>query len=216
MADTVPTSVIPQRYLDALGDADPIESQRKAPKRIKKLLKGLSEKFLARRPTDDQWSIKEIVAHLADGEIILGSRVRFVAAQDRPPLPGYDQDLFVAHLGIDKVKTKHLLQAFAAARAVNVALLNRLPDGAFARIGMHAERGVESIETMVRMNAGHDHVHEAQIVAARDALRAAKRRRKKAAAKAASAKRTKRAKRTGRSAKKARKTELVAAGATSS
>jgi hypothetical protein len=211
MADAVPTSAIPQRYVDALGDADPIESQRKAPKRIKKLVKGMSEKFLARRPAEDRWSIKEIVAHLADGEIILGSRMRFVAAHDRPPLPGYDQDLFVANLGLDKVKTKHLLAAFAAARAVNVALLNRLPQSSFARIGLHAERGEESIDTMVRMYAGHDHIHEAQIIAVRDELIASKRRRKKAAAKAPASKRAKKADKKAR--RKARKAVLAGAGA---
>jgi hypothetical protein len=172
-------SSVPERYVRALDGDDPIESQRKAPKRIAKLLKGLSEKQLARRPAPDKWSIKEVVAHLADGEIVLGSRVRFVAAQDRPLLPGYDQDRFVAGLGVERVSTEDLLEAFAAARALNVALLRRLPKEAFQRIGLHAERGEESIATMVAMYAGHDRIHEQQIAAAREALRAAKAQKKK-------------------------------------
>ena len=167
------------RYARALGGDDPLESQRKAPKRIAKLLKGLSEKQLARRPAPDKWSIKEVVAHLADGEIVLGSRLRFVAAQDRPLLPGYDQDRFVAGLGIERVSTEDLLEAFVAARALNVGLLRRLPKEAFQRVGLHAERGEESIATMVAMYAGHDRIHEQQIAAAREALRAAKARKKK-------------------------------------
>ena len=136
-------SSVPERYVRALDGDDPIVSQRKAPQRIAKLLKGLSENQLARRPAPDKWSIKEVVAHLADGEIVLGSRVRFVAAQDRPLLPGYDQDRFVAGLGVQ------------------------------------AERGEESIATMVAMYAGHDRIHEQQIAAAREALRAAKAQKKK-------------------------------------
>ncbi len=174
MLDTPPPrSVVPARYIQALDNADPIETQRKAPKRLKKLLKGLSEKQLARRPAPEKWSIKEIVAHLADGEVIMGSRIRFVAAQDRPPLPGYDQDLFVENLGVHEVKTKDLLRAFAMARKLNVQLLDRLPEEALDRTGMHAERGEESIRTMITMYAGHDIIHEEQVRAAREALKQA-------------------------------------------
>jgi hypothetical protein len=167
-----PGPVIPARYAEALGDDDPVELQRKAPKRIKKLIRGLSEKELARKPAPEKWSIKEVIAHLADGEFILGARMRFVAAHDRPPLPGYDQDLFVERLGVERVKTGELLEAFAAARSANVGLLRRLPEDAFARIGMHAERGEESIAQMVAMYAGHDRIHERQIEAIRAALAA--------------------------------------------
>lgn len=174
MVTDKPGPVIPERYVRALGDADPIESQKKAPKRIKKLLKGLSEKQLARKPAPGKWSIKEVIAHLADGEIILGSRVRFVAAQDNAPLPGYDQDAFVEKLGIERVKTTDLLEAFASVRAANVALLERLPKESFARTGLHSERGPESIETMVAMYAGHDIIHQEQIRTIRAAIGAQK------------------------------------------
>jgi hypothetical protein len=174
MLDTTARSVVPARYIQALGVADPIESQRKAPKRLKKLIKGLSEKQLSRRPAPDKWSIKEVIAHLADGEVIMGSRIRFVAAQDCPPLPSYDQDLFVQNLGVDQVKTKELLEAFAMARKLNMQLIARLPESALDRVGLHAERGEESIRTMLTMYAGHDVIHEEQIAAAREELRAKK------------------------------------------
>lgn len=174
MADAQARPVVPTRYIEALEGADPIESLRKAPKRFKKLLKGLSEKQLAKRPSEGRWSIKEVVAHMADGEVICGSRMRFVAAQPKPTLVGYDQDLFVANLGIDRVKTKALFEAFEAARALNVALLARLPEGSFARVGVHTERGEESLEMMVSMYAGHDFIHERQVQHARDAILASK------------------------------------------
>jgi hypothetical protein len=155
--------VVPERYLQALGGRDPVEALRKAPKRVRKLLKDVSEKRLARRPAPDKWSVKEVVAHLADGEVVLGARIRFVAAMENPPLPGYDQDLFVQRLGIERVKTKALLEAFASMRALNVSLLERLPKEALARTGLHAERGPESIATMIGMYAGHDLLHEEQI-----------------------------------------------------
>lgn len=176
MAAGNPGPVVPERYVEALGGRDPIESQKKAPKRVKKLLRGLSEKELATRPAPGKWSIKEIIAHLADGEVILGSRLRFVAAMERPTILGYDQDAFVEKLGVARVKTADLLDAFTAVRGANVGLMRRLTPDMFARVGLHSERGEESIHTMLVMYAGHDHIHEDQIGRLRDELVAARRR----------------------------------------
>jgi hypothetical protein len=211
--------VVPERYVQALGDRDALNAMRKAPRRLKKLLKGLSKKEVLWRPAPGQWSIHEVVAHLADGEVILGARLRFVAAMDVPPLPGYDQDLFVARLGIDKVDLRELFDAFESMRALNVGLIERLPKDALQRTGMHAERGPESIQTMLSMYAGHDRIHEQQIeriLAAREAAEAArkdgksKRKAEKKAAKAlakAGKVRTKKVK----AAEKATETDLVPA-----
>jgi len=158
-----PGPVLPDRYAAALGGNDPIESMRKAPKRLKKLLKGVPEKRLKARPAAGKWSIKQILAHMADGEVMLGSRFRLVAAMDRPPLLGYDQDAFVERLEVDKARADELLQDFAAVRKANVRLLERLPPGALARVGLHSERGEESLADMLVMYAGHDRVHEEQV-----------------------------------------------------
>ena len=62
--------------------------------------------------------------------------------------------------------------------AVNLGLLERLPEGAWDRVGLHAERGEESIRSLVTTYAGHDRVHLAQIETIRTGLfpRAGKRR----------------------------------------
>ncbi len=163
MSRTYPPITTNDRYLSALDGRDPVESMRKAPKRLRKLLEGSGAKQLARRPAEGKWSIKEVLAHLADGEVVLGARIRMVAAMDRPVIVGYDQDALVARLAYDKVEAAELLANFAAVRAINVALLERLPDEAFARVGLHNERGEESLATMVFMYAGHDRLHEQQI-----------------------------------------------------
>lgn len=155
--------VIPERYRAALGDDDPLFAMAEAPERLRKLVRGLTEEQLSKAPAPGKWSIKQIVAHLADGEVILGSRYRFAAAHEKPAIAGYDQDLFVERLGVENTTTEELLADFELARAVNLGLLQRLPEGAFERVGIHAERGEESIAKMVAMYAGHDRVHLAQV-----------------------------------------------------
>jgi hypothetical protein len=183
MAAGKPGPVLPDRYTKALAGADPIASQKRAPKRLARLVEGLSEKELAVRPAPGKWSIREILAHLADGEVVLGARCRMVAAMDRPPIAGYDQDAFVDRLVVDRRKAKELLGAFAAVRAANVALLEKLPAEAFDRVGIHSERGKESLAKMVAMYAGHDLVHEEQIETIRLALFPAGKKRHKGAKK---------------------------------
>jgi hypothetical protein len=175
-----PGSVSRERYVQALGGLDPIESMHKSPKRLKKLLKDVSEKRLAARPAPGKWSIKEVVAHLADHEIVLGARFRFVAALDRPPITGYDQDAFVERLGVDKTSTEDLLKDFSSVRKANVRLLERLPLEARTRVGIHSERGEESLEDMIVMYAGHDLIHLQQIERMLDDMTAASKRQKRA------------------------------------
>ncbi len=169
------------------------------PDRLRKLVKGLTEKQLATSPAPGKWSIKQIVAHLADGEVVLGWRYRVVAAHEKPPIQGYDQDLFVARLGVENTTTLDLLDDFALARAVNLGLLDRLPAEALDRVGLHSERGEESIRKLIAMYAGHDRHHLGQIETIRVGLfperkKAARRAKPAAKAKGAKAKGAKAAK----------------------
>jgi hypothetical protein len=170
VAAETPGPVVPDPYLEALGDDDAVAAMAEAPDRLRRLVRGLSERQLATRPAPGKWSIREIVAHLADNEVVLGSRYRFIAAMDRPPLPGHDQDAFVANLGVENAATADLLDDFAMARAVNIGLLERIGESAWLRVGIHAERGEESLGRLVAMYAGHDRIHLAQIETIRTGL----------------------------------------------
>jgi hypothetical protein len=170
MAAGSPGPVVPSRYLAALGGDDPLAVMAETPDRIRKLLRDLTEKQLETKPAPGKWCIKEIVAHLADGEVILGSRYRFIGAHDRPQLPGYDQDSFVERLGPMNAKAADLADDFAMARAVNLGLLERLPEDAWDRVGLHAERGEESIWSLVTTYAGHDRIHLSQMETIRTGL----------------------------------------------
>lgn len=170
MAAGSPGPVVQPRYAAALGDDDPVCVMAETPDRVRRLIRGLTERQLETKPAPGKWCIKEIVAHLADGEVILGSRYRFIGAHDRPPLPGYDQNAFVERLGPMNAKAADLADDFAMARAVNLGLLERLPREAWDRVGLHAERGEESIRSTVATYAGHDRIHLAQIETIRTGL----------------------------------------------
>lgn len=208
MLQTQPGPVVPQRYLDAIAGRDPIEVSSKAPKRIKHLIDGLSSKELDWRPAPGKWSIKQVLAHLADGEVMVGSRLRMVAAMDRPTIVGYDQDAFVANLGVDQLTAEQWLDAFRSMRDLNIALLSRVSKDAFTRIGVHTERGDESLGHMVFLYAGHDLIHEQQIASLILQHKSDRKARRKAAAAAvASKERAKADKKTSKKHAKAKKSK---------
>ncbi len=164
------------------------------PDLVRKLIRGLTERQLETKPAPGKWCIKEIVAHLADTEVIVGSRYRFIGAHDRPPLPVTDQDAFVERLGSMNARAVDLADDFAMARAVNLGLLERLPEEAWDRIGVHEERGDESIRSMVATYAGHDRIHLGQIETIRTGLfpKARKKRARRKLPRPASGKKAKR------------------------
>ena len=99
---------------------------------------------------------RQVVQHLADSDLVWGYRVRMVLAQDRPPLTGYDQDLWSQRLHYERAPLDEALDLFALLRRSNLRLLTNASADDLRRVGVHAERGEESVEHMVRMYAGHD------------------------------------------------------------
>lgn len=200
---------VPERYVKALDGADPVHVLRKTPKRLRKLLRDAKDKELAWKEDAATWSVQEVMGHLADHEFVFGARIRFVAAEDRPLLPGYDEKRFLANLGVDRCPIEDLFDVWMAARSANVHLLDRLPESAWTKIGVHSERGELSLLQIVVGNAGHDRVHEEQIertiARARAARREAKAAERAADAAAKTAKKQSRAEQKSASAAAAKK-----------
>jgi hypothetical protein len=91
--------------------------------------------------------------------MVMSARFRWTISQDKPPLLGYDQDLWVVRLRHNDDQPEDLLALFSALRAANLQLWRRSSAADRERVAMHAERGPESYELMFRMIAGHDRFH---------------------------------------------------------
>jgi hypothetical protein len=142
---------------------EPLKLQAAAPAKLAKLLKGVSAGLARKRPAPDKWSIAEIVAHISDTELVSGYRIRAVLGQPGTPIIGFDQDVWVTALHYDQRDLKKSYEQYRALREANLALLKSLGAEQWKHVGMHNERGPESVETIVRMMAGHDLNHFSQI-----------------------------------------------------
>jgi len=152
-----------QRMFSHIDGKDPLKMQAAAPARLAKLLKGVTAAKARKRPAPGKWSIAEIVAHIADTEIVVGYRIRAILGEPGTQIIGFDQDVWVTALHYDKRDLKKSYEQYRALREANVVLLKSLAPEQWKHHGIHSERGPESVETIVKMMAGHDINHFQQI-----------------------------------------------------
>lgn len=125
-------------------------------------------------PAPGKWSVRQIVCHLADSEMVGRDRISRVIAEDNPTIIGYDQDAWAEKLDYRTRKFSQALETFRRIRGENYELLKNQPAEAWARIGTHNQRGPVSLGDMLRIYAEHAEKHALQIRAARDAYKAAR------------------------------------------
>jgi len=155
-----------QRMLKHSEGQDPMKMQAGAAARLSKALRGATQQRLAKKPAPGKWSANEIVAHLAETEIVVGWRMRAIAGAPGTPIQAFDQDAWAAAGNYAAREAQSSLALFRALREANLEWLRRLRPEQWKHFGVHSERGEESIETIVRMIAGHDVNHLRQIEAA--------------------------------------------------
>jgi uncharacterized damage-inducible protein DinB len=152
-----------QRITGYMQGKEPLQVQRETAKKLAKLIKPLSKKQLSARPEPGKWSIAEILAHLADAEIVGSWRMRLIIGSDGVPVQAFDQDVWAETLDYAGQDPKTSLATFRALRDNNLRMLEALPKNLWENHGMHSERGKETVAHLVKMFAGHDLNHLEQV-----------------------------------------------------
>jgi hypothetical protein len=151
------------RLLSLVGSRDPFEILEATPRRIASFIEGRRAEDLRWSPEPGRWSIAQIVAHLADAEIVGAYRFRMVLASPGTPIQAYAQDDWARSQKSERSDAHESLALFTPLRAAQVRLLRSLHGEELDRFGMHAERGKETVRHMIALYAGHDLNHLAQI-----------------------------------------------------
>ena len=152
-----------RRMMEHLGDRDPVVVQGETAARLARLVRGLSPARRRYRPAPGKWSINEIVAHLADSEIVLGYRYRMILSRNGAPIEATDQDAWARTGRYQRSDTRAQLALFRVLRGANLEFIRSLSPRQLRQFGVHSERGRETIAHIVRIYAGHDVNHLRQI-----------------------------------------------------
>jgi len=153
------------RVLGYIGNSPPLDVLAKTPARLGSFINGVSDASLAKRPAPGKWSVGEILAHLADTEIVMGYRVRQVLQHSGVVIQPFDQEIWASVGRYQQIPAARSLERLRHERQANVDLLQSLSPEQWARHGIHAERGKESIEHISKLWAGHDLNHLRQVEA---------------------------------------------------
>jgi hypothetical protein len=154
-------------YTTDLGARDPIVSFRETPARIGALAGAWSPADFERSYAPGKWSARQILTHLAQTELALGTRARMALSTPGYAAQAFDQDTWMAReSGLDG---RAALEAFRALAAMNAALFASLSDADRAATLSHPEYGSLTVDWIIHQMAGHHihHLKQLEVIAAR-------------------------------------------------
>jgi uncharacterized damage-inducible protein DinB len=148
-------------YARFLGQGDPLAILETTSTGILQLTGAHPGERLEQHPAPGKWSVREIVAHLADCELVFAFRLRQTLAEDHPTFQPFDQDRWAARYA--NVDFNAALRLFEAARNWNLLLIDGATAADRQRPATHPERGAMTLWIIVETMAGHDTNHLLQI-----------------------------------------------------
>jgi len=143
-------------------DGRPLEAiLGSTPETIASLLNNIGVEKSTQAPAPGKWSAAEIVAHLADCELVFAFRLRQTLAEDAHVIQPFDQDKWAGNYA--GITAAQALATFLALRNWNLDLLRKSLPAAAGRAVTHPERGAMTFQTIVETMAGHDLNHLGQL-----------------------------------------------------
>ena len=151
--------------------SDLIERFRRGGELLASATTGAAGPELDFKPSPEKWSVRQLVCHMADSELVDGMRLRLILAEENPTLGAYDQELWAKNLDYNRRKLSWAIETCRRLRAENHDLIKDLPEEAFTRVGTHVERGKLTLLDLIRGTAEHLENHVMQLKTVRAAYR---------------------------------------------
>ena len=148
-------------YASHLEGRDPFAVIAETPQQLAQTVRRLSPEALDASPAPGKWSIRQILIHLADCELVFAFRLRQTVAETNHTVQPFDQDKWEEQS--DAYDALTALETFTAVRRWNILFLSSLAQEMFAKQVTHPERGTMTLQTVVETMAGHDRNHWKQI-----------------------------------------------------
>lgn len=148
-------------YAKFSGGQEPIPVLTTTVDRLRSLTASLTPGQIDHPPAPGKWSIREIVSHLADCEVVFSFRLRQTLSEEHSIIQPFDQDHWAQRYAAYNFDSA--LALFQAARTWNLRLLTTVSEQDRHHPTTHPERGTMTFWTIVETMAGHDINHLQQI-----------------------------------------------------
>jgi len=141
-----------------------LDAAEKEPQKIAMVVTGLPDKILNFKPTPEKWSIREILAHLADVELVYGFRMRQMLGENSSTITPMNQDTWAQKMGYNETSAPESLAQFGLLRRSNLRLLRRIKMTDLKRGAFHPELQREfTLEELLGRLGKHGSSHLEQI-----------------------------------------------------
>lgn len=114
-------------------------------------------------PGPEGWSVRDVLVHLADAEVLRGIRFRLILSADSTPLPFFDQEVWRERLAYSGRDPRLALATYEATVVASHELLSAFGGSALDRTGLHPEEGPISVGELLRRGGNHAEEHAAQV-----------------------------------------------------
>lgn len=145
-------------YIALVQEEDVLSALEQQSSITQKILSGLDEVQASYRYAPGKWSIRQLLGHLSDAERVFGYRALCVARGETQPLPGFDEDTYVANAGFDNWRLGDLAEQYALVRRSNIVLFRNLSVEAWERRGTANEHEV-TVRALAYSIVGHERHH---------------------------------------------------------
>lgn len=136
-----------------------ITSYGKAYETIIETLKLFPKEMWKYKPSPNEWSIHEIIIHLADSEANSYIRCRRFIAETGNTVMAYDQDLWTNKLNYHNQNTDDALELFRLLRLMSYNLIKDLPEKTWANVIYHPENGLMTMDEWLNIYEEHPYKH---------------------------------------------------------
>lgn len=158
---TAPLHTPANPYGAALGSRDPLEALADTAGRIRDLVQCWPAERFERTYAPGKWSARQVLIHLAQTELALGTRARFALSQDGYIAQAFSQDAWMPIDGHTEAAVA--LDAYVALRQLNLGMWRTLTPEQRARPFEHPEYGTLTVWWIAALMAGHDIHHLKQL-----------------------------------------------------
>lgn len=146
------------RYISLVPEDDILTAIEEQSAGMQRLLASLDESRAAYRYAESKWSVKQVIGHVTDAERVFGYRAMAIARGEAQPLPGFDENDYVANAGFDEWPLGDLAEEYSLVRRSNIVLFRNFPREAWERRGT-ANENTLTARAIAWIIAGHERHH---------------------------------------------------------
>ena len=110
------------------------------------------------RYEENKWSIKEVIGHIIDTEIIFLNRALRISRGDKTSLPGFDQDKFSKNSNYNDLSKGKILELYNSIRKSTILFFRTLNEKQFLSKGLSDKNNI-SVRAIFSILIGHEKHH---------------------------------------------------------